>query len=98
MPMAGGGAMRCKAGKVVFPVFTSFLILTAGVSGARAFSGNEALLSRAKLFIPKITNKIQGQKMSLRSYEASTDRRARQKARKHDGSQNRKIYLKRKQS
>ena len=38
--------MRCKAGKFVFLVFASFLILTAGVSGAMAvghddiFNGN----------------------------------------------------------
>jgi len=35
--------MMCKARKVVFLFFTSFLILTVGVSGARAFSGGGAL-------------------------------------------------------
>ena len=34
--------MRCKAGKFVFLVFASFLILMVGVSGARAFSGGGA--------------------------------------------------------
>ena len=34
--------MRCKTGKFVFPVFASFLIMTASVSGARAFSGGGA--------------------------------------------------------
>ena len=34
--------MRCKTGKFVFPVFASFLIMTAGVSCARAFSGGGA--------------------------------------------------------
>ena len=34
--------MRCKAGKFVFPVFASFLIMMVGVSCARAFSGGGA--------------------------------------------------------
>jgi len=33
--------MRCKAGKFVFLVFASFLILTVGVSGARAVFGHD---------------------------------------------------------
>ena len=37
--------MRCKTGKFVFPVFASFLILTAGVSGARAVFGHDDIFN-----------------------------------------------------
>ena len=44
MPMAGGGATKCKAVKFAFLVFASFLILTAGVSCVMAVGHDEGAL------------------------------------------------------
>ena len=60
--------MRRKAVKFVFPVFASFLILTAGVSCARAFSGGGAFSVDEMGSSPELpTGK--GYRMDTKSFE-----------------------------